>query len=362
MSSNFGKHIEISIFGESHGEAIGVVMNGLPAGEVLDMQNIREQLARRAPGRDKSTTPRKEKDEFRFLSGVLNGKTTGAPLCAIIENTNTQSKDYTLLARMPRPSHSDYAAFVKYDGCNDIRGGGHFSGRLTAPIVLAGAICRQMLARRGVLIGGHIKNIGTVFDAPMDRVGIDGVTLDRLGNSFFALLDPTKEEAMRAEIEAARLEQDSVGGSVEIAAVGLPAGLGAPMFGGVENVLSAAVYAIPAVKSVSFGAGADFATLRGSAANDQMRMENGRIVTTTNNCGGITGGITNGMPLVLTAVLKPTPSIAQQQCTVDLTQMCDTTLQIQGRHDPCIVPRALPGVEAIVAVALADLMCEEGLL
>lgn len=362
MSSNFGKHIEISIFGESHGDAIGVVMNGLPAGERLNIDEINAQLARRAPGRDKSTTPRKEKDAFRFLSGVLDNVTTGAPLCAIIENTNTKSKDYSDLARCPRPSHSDYAAYVKYQGCNDIRGGGHFSGRLTAPIVIAGAICRQILARRGILIGGHIKNIGQVFDAPMDYVNVDGVTLDKLGQNFFALLDPGKEELMRAEIETARLEQDSVGGSVEIAAVGLPAGIGSPMFGGVENMLAAAVYGIPAVKSVSFGAGDGFATMRGSQANDKMRIVDGKIVTTTNNCGGITGGITNGMPLILTAVLKPTPSISRPQETVDLEKMENTTLEIHGRHDPCIVPRALPGVEAIVAVALADLMCEEGLL
>lgn len=362
MSSNIGKNIEISVFGESHGEAIGVVINGIPAGERLNIDDINAQLARRAPGRDKSTTPRKEKDAFRFLSGILDSTTTGAPICAIIENTNTKSGDYGNIALSPRPSHSDFAAYVKYDGFNDIRGGGHFSGRLTAPIVIAGSVCRQILERRGIIIGGHIKNIGPVFDAPLDRVNIDGVTLDRLNKDFFCLLDPTKEQAMRDEIEAARLDNDSIGGSVEIAAVGLPAGIGAPMFGGVENVISAAVYGIPAVKSVSFGAGADFATMRGSQANDQMRIKDGRVITLTNNNGGITGGITNGMPIVLTAVLKPTPSISKPQKTVNLDEMCDTDLEIHGRHDPCIIPRALPAVEAIVAVALADLMCGEGLL
>lgn len=362
MSSNFGKYIEISVFGESHGEAIGVTINGLPAGENIDVEEINEQLARRAPGRDKSTTPRKEKDEFKFLSGVLNGKTTGAPVCAVIENTNTRSGDYGNIALCPRPSHSDYAAFVKYDGFNDIRGGGHFSGRLTAPIVIAGSICRQILERRGIIIGGHIKNIGPVFDAELDRVNIDGVTLDRLNKQFFALVDPEKETPMRDEIEAARMDRDSIGGSVEIAVAGLPAGVGAPMFGGAENIIAHAVYGIPAVKSVAFGAGADFALMRGSKANDQMEMRDGKVVTLTNNNGGITGGITNGMPVVFTAVIKPTSSISLPQKSVDLDSMTDTTLEVHGRHDPCIVTRALPAIEAITAVAIANLMSGEGLL
>lgn len=362
MSSEFGKCIRVSIFGESHGEAIGVVLDGLPAGEPIDLAAIDVQLSRRAPGRDKSATPRKESDAFRILSGLFEGKTTGAPLCAVIENTNTKSGDYANLRRLPRPSHSDYAAFVKYGGHNDVRGGGHFSGRLTAPLVIAGAVCRQMLARRGVTVGGHVLEIGAAADTPFDPVHVTAQELAALSQNYFATRSPKAEEAMRAEIEAARRSLDSVGGRVEIAAVGLPAGLGFPMFRGVENVVAAALYGVPAVKSVSFGAGERFAALHGSESNDQMHMDGGAVRTLTNHCGGITGGITNGMPLLVWATCKPTPSIARAQRTVDLSAMEDATLEIHGRHDPCIVPRALPAAEAAVAVALADLMREDGRL
>lgn len=362
MSSDFGKCIRLSIFGESHGEAIGVVLDGLPAGEPVDLAAIDVQLSRRAPGRDKSSTPRKERDAFRVLSGLFDGKTTGAPFCAIIENTNTKSGDYENLRRQPRPSHSDYAAFVKYGGHNDVRGGGHFSGRLTAPLVIAGALCRQMLGRRGITIGGHVLQIGAAADAPFDPVGVTAEELDALSQRYFSTRSPEAEAAMREEIEAARAALDSVGGMVEIAAVGLPAGLGFPMFRGVENVLSAALYGVPAIKAVSFGEGEGFAALHGSEANDQMHMQQGAVRTLTNHCGGITGGITNGMPLLVRAACKPTPSIARAQRTVDLVKQTDAVVEIHGRHDPCIVPRALPAAEAAVAVALADLMMEDGRL
>lgn len=362
MSSNFGKQIEISIFGESHGEAIGVVINGLPGGEEVDKSEIYVQLKRRAPGQDKTSTPRKESDTFTFLSGVLNGKTTGAPVCAIIKNQNTISRDYSNLEHCPRPSHSDYAAYVRYGGNNDIRGGGHFSGRLTAPLTIAGSICRQILARRGVVIGGHVSSIGGISDLPFDPVEVDAATLRDRSGEFFAVNEPQRREEMRALIEEARMSLDSVGGAVEIAAVGLPAGLGSPMFGGVENVLAGVIYGVPAVKAVSFGIGEEFAGLKGSEANDQMYTDGETVKTLTNNCGGICGGITNGMPLILRAALKPTPSISRPQKTVNLETMTDTVLEIHGRHDPCIVPRALPAVEAAVAVGLTNLMAEAGRL
>lgn len=362
MSSNFGKNIEISIFGESHGEAIGVVINGLPAGEKIDFEEIKLQMSRRAPGRDKTATPRKERDEFKILSGMIDDVTTGAPLTAVIENSNTKSGDYGNLKNCPRPSHSDYAAYVKYNGCNDIRGGGHFSGRLTAPLTIAGAFCRQILERRGIVLGGHVLSVHGIVDEPFDPVGVSAEQLKKLSREYFSTNSAEKQAEMRKVIEDARLNLDSVGGAVEIAVTGIPAGVGSPIFGGVENIVAAAVYGVPAVKSVAFGAGDKFSSMRGSEANDQLCVENGRVTTLTNNCGGICGGITNGMPLIITAALKPTPSISRPQQSVDLGSMSETTLEINGRHDPCIVPRALPAIEAAVAVAIANLCAEAGIL
>lgn len=363
MRSSIGKDITLNIFGESHGTAIGAVLEGLPAGHKIDFDLMLAQLARRAPGRDKTATPRKEDDLPEILSGVLDGVTTGAPLALIIRNNDTISKNYDNIKRCPRPSHSDYAASVRYDGFNDVRGGGHFSGRLTAPIVAAGSICRGILKEYGITVGGHIASIGSVSDRSFDPVGVTGEQLEALSNKFFALLDESKEAEMRDEIEKARLALDSVGGSAELAAVGLPAGLGNPMFRGVENVLSALFYGVPAVKAVSFGAGSHFASLHGSEANDEMMIdENGRVACRTNNCGGITGGITNGMPLIVNAAFKPTPSIGRPQKTVNLETGKDDTLQITGRHDPCIAVRGLPALEAALSVGLLDLMAEGGKL
>jgi len=360
MSSNWGNNIKISIFGESHGLGIGVVIDGLPAGEKLDFDELRREMNRRAPGQDPTATPRAEKDIPEICSGVLGDMTTGAPLCAVIENANTRSSDYDKLARLPRPGHADYTASVRYNGCNDVRGGGHFSGRLTAPLTFAGAVCKQILARRGITIGGHILAIGTVYDQSFDPVNIDPSALRSLGNNTFALLDRAYEEPMRETIARAHAEGDSVGGIIEIAAVGMPAGIGSPMFGGVENVLSSIVFGVPAVKGVEFGAGFNVARMRGSECNDPFAFDRGRIVTTTNNCGGILGGITTGMPIILRAAVKPTPSIAQKQRTIDLADKRDTLLAINGRHDPCIVPRALPAIEAAVAIGLADMLKEAG--
>ncbi len=363
MKSSIGSKVRLTVFGESHGPAIGCVIEGLPAGHKIDFDMLSLQMSRRAPGKDKTATARREEDAPEILSGVLEGVTTGAPLAIVIKNNDTRSHNYDDLKIHPRPNHSDYAAFVKYGGYNDIRGGGHFSARLTAPIVAAGAVCRSILKEKGISVGGHILNIGSVFDAPFDPVKVSAEELENLSSKLFALNLPEKEADMRAEVESARLYLDSVGGSVELAAVGLPAGVGNPMFFGVENVLAQILYGIPAVKSVSFGAGEEFSRMRGSEANDGMYVDDdGTVKCRTNNCGGITGGITNGMPLTVKVALKPTPSIARPQQTVNLEKMENATLEIVGRHDPCIVPRALAALEAALCIGLCDLLAEDNKL
>ena len=354
MSSTYGEKIKISVFGESHGGGIGVVIDGLPAGEAIDFDAVLAQMARRAPGRDKTATPRKESDLPRVLSGMLGDVLTGAPLCAVIENTNTRSQDYGDLLAKPRPGHSDYTAYIKYHGANDIRGGGHFSGRITAPLVFAGAVCRQLLERRGIQIAAHIQSVGSIHDKPFDPVAVPSALIKRLSASSFALIDESAEEAVRAEIEAARLAQDSVGGTIECAVTGLPAGVGEPMFDGLEGAIAKAVFGVPAVKGIEFGAGFALAAMRGSRANDAFCYDNGVVVTETNHCGGILGGIANGMPLIFRCAVKPTPSISQPQKTVDLQTGENTVLTIHGRHDPCIVPRAVPVIEAVTALAIIN--------
>ncbi|MBP3391063.1 MAG: chorismate synthase [Clostridia bacterium] len=359
MKSSIGEKIKLSVFGESHGPAIGCLLEGLPSGVKIDMDALLAQMARRAPGRDKTATTRKEADIPEIISGVVDGVTTGAPLAIIIKNSDTKSHNYDNLRDNPRPSHADFAAAVKFGGANDIRGGGHFSGRLTAGIVAAGAICRQILKEEGITVGGHILTIGNVAETSFDPVNVTAAQLEALSSKLFALNNPAAEELMRAEIESARLEADSVGGCVELAAVGLPVGLGNPMFFGVENVVSNILYGIPAVKGVSFGAGFGYASMRGSRANDQMYYDDeGNVRAYTNNCGGITGGITTGMPLIVNVAIKPTPSIGQPQKTVNLKTGENSTLVIEGRHDPCIVPRALPVLEAALAIALLDLLAQ----
>lgn len=360
MSSAIGKRVKLSIFGESHGEAIGCVLDGLPAGQQLDMEEILLQMARRAPGQDKTATTRRESDTPQILSGLLDNTTTGAPLAMMIQNTNQRSGDYGNLSRLPRPGHADYTGFVRYDGYNDVRGGGHFSGRLTAPLVFAGSVCRQILRRRGIAVGSHILNIAGVEDARLDARNVNAQQLEDLACSRFPLLRPELEGPMRDAVEAARLEADSVGGVIEAAATGLPAGVGSPMFEGIENRLAPLLFGIPAVKGLEFGEGFSFASLRGSQANDPYTIEeSGRIVTTTNHNGGVLGGITNGMPLVLRLVIKPTSSIGKEQQTVDLISGKPASLVVKGRHDPCIVPRAVPVVEAVLALGLLDILESE---
>lgn len=359
MRSTWGNNLQLTIFGESHGPAIGVVVDGLPIGLSVDEEAVARDMARRAPGQDPTATARREADRVRIVSGLYRGHTTGAPLCGLIENTNVRSGDYEAMQRLMRPGHADYAGYVKYRGMNDPRGGGHFSGRLTAPLVFAGALCRQALAARGIEVGAHIASIAGVEDAPMDPVGVDAQTLRALREARFALLDPAREAAMRARVEEARLAGDSVGGSIEVAAVGVPAGLGAPFFDSLESTLAHLLFSIPAVKGVAFGDGFGLCAMRGSGANDAMRMQDGRVTCETNHNGGVTGGITNGMPVVCRVAVKPTPSIARPQRTVDVSCMADAQMEIRGRHDPCIVPRAVPVVESAMLLALTDLLLEE---
>lgn len=361
MASFLGDKIKVSVFGESHGPAIGMVMDSPPAGIKIDFDALRQELDRRAPGNDPTATKRKEPDVPKFLSGLKNGVTTGAPLTAIIENTSQRSKDYSELEVKPRPSHADYAAAVHYGGFNDISGGGHFSGRLTAPLVIAGAILKQYLKTKGITVGGHIFQIGSVEDRPLDPVNVSAEELDEIKTRTFPLNDASLEEKMRNEVALAAKRGDSVGGIIEIAVTGVKAGFGGPMFDGVENIISKAVFGIPAVKGIEFGLGFGFGSAVGSEANDPMTVNDGKVVCKTNNCGGITGGITNSMPIIFRCAIKPTPSISMMQETVDLEKMANTTLEIKGRHDPCIVPRALPAIEAVTAIAVANLLQEVSL-
>ncbi len=365
MSSSWGNSIRISIFGGSHTQAIGVNIEGLPAGERIEWEEILEQMARRAPGRDKTATTRKESDQPQVLCGLLDGVTTGAPLCAIIENTNQRSKDYSQLKVLPRPGHADYTAEVKYGGYQDVRGGGHFSGRLTAPLVFAGAAARQILRRRGIVIGAHVLKVAgaKTEDRPFHSTEISPELLKRLSGEYFPVIDPAARESMRESIEEARLSRDSVGGVVECAILGMPVGAGDPIFDGAENRIASIIFGIPAVKGIEFGAGFAVADSRGSENNDPMYIyEDGSVRTRTNNAGGILGGITNGMPLIFRAAFKPTPSISKEQETVDLRTREAAKLVITGRHDPCVVPRAAPAVEAAAGIAALDLLVQSRML
>lgn len=346
MSSSYGENIRFTIFGQSHSAAIGVTLEGIPAGERIDMEELGRFLARRAPGQSELSTARREPDIPEVLSGIKNGAACGAPFTAIIRNTDTRSGDYAAIALTPRPGHADYTARVKFGGAEDQAGGGHFSGRLTAPLCIAGGICLQLLKRQGIEIISRIAMIGGVYD--------EGELTASTANKPFPTVSDAKGEQMRSAIMNAKAKGDSVGGVIECAVLGLPAGLGDPMFGGMENRIASIVFGIPAVKGIEFGAGFGAAGLCGSENNDAYRVEGGRIVTDSNNCGGILGGITNGMPLVFRAAFKPTPSIAVEQQTVNMETMEQASLRVGGRHDPCIVPRAVPCVEAAAAIAVYD--------
>ncbi len=346
--------MKYTIFGESHGPAIGVTLTGVPAGLELDWDAIRFEMARRAPGKNEVSTARKEADEVKVLSGLFEGKTTGAPLCAVIENTDTRSGDYEKSKDLARPGHADYAAHVRYGGHNDYRGGGHFSGRLTAPLVFAGAVAKQILAEKGIYVGAHISSIYGISDASME----DWFSLKEVASKDFPVLDDEKGQEMREAILEAKEELDSVGGSIECAVFGLPAGLGDPDFGlNAEGIFSQYLFAVPAVKAVAFGAGVAFALMRGSEANDPLYVDDDGTVKGEQNCaGGINGGITNGMPITFEVTMRPTPSIARTQFTVDMAKMENAELELTGRHDPCVVPRAVPVIEAAAALAACELM------
>ena len=357
MSSEFGKQLRVSVFGQSHGKAIGVNIDGLPAGEAIDLDELNAFLDRRKPGKSPLSTARKETDTPVFLSGLEDGVTCGFPMCVMIANSDQHSSDYSELADKPRPSHADYTARVKWGGHADMRGGGHFSGRLTAPLCVAGGIAKQILARRGVYVGAHLAAVGTEDDAPFPLHPTKEL-FDAVAAKPFPVLDDGAGERMQAVILEARQNLDSVGGIIECAAIGLPAGLGDPMFDGIENRLAAALFGIPAVKGVEFGLGFGSARLHGSENNDPFAVEDGKIVTTANRAGGILGGITTGMPVTLRVAVKPTPSISRPQRTVSLSAMEDAELVIRGRHDPCIAHRAVPVVEAVTATVILDLLLE----
>lgn len=355
--NTYGKNLKITIFGQSHAPAIGVVLDGFPAGITIDMQGIGRFMQRRAPGGAAYSTKRTETDIPEFLSGLVNGKTCGAPIAAIIRNTDTRSADYAALRDVPRPGHADYTAWVQSGGHNDVAGGGQFSGRLTAPLCIAGALCLQLLQTQGIAVAAHILSIGNVEDAPFDPVTVDCAQMTEPALTLDASVWPQ----MLAAIEDARKSGDSLGGVIECAATGLPAGLGSPMFEGMENRISAAVFGIPAIKGISFGSGFAGSRLRGSQNNDAFIMQGDTVRTQTNNHGGILGGITSGMPILFQAAVKPTPSIAIEQDSISLSQRKNVKLSIQGRHDPCIVPRAVPCVEAAAAIALCDTLLESKL-
>lgn len=357
MSSIWTNNLKLSIFGESHGKAIGAVLDNIPAGEEIDFDEILHQMRRRAPGNDVFSTERKEKDIPIILSGVTNRHTTGAPICAIINNEDYDSSDYIVRKNIiPRPGHADYTATVKFDGFNDIRGGGHLSGRLTAPIVFCGAICRQILKRRGISIGAHIASVGQVKDEKFG-VKVDEVLLERLSNSTgLCLIKECLKEEFTQEIARYKENGDSIGGTIECAIIGVPAGVGEPIFYGIENIISSLIFSIPGIKGIEFGNGFECSSLSGSQNNDVFFIEENKIATKTNNHGGVLGGISSGMPIVFRVAVKPTPSIMKEQQTINLKTLKEEKINVRGRHDPCIVPRVVPCVEAVAAIAILDIL------
>lgn len=354
MSSTYGEKLKITIFGQSHSPAIGMTAEGFPEGFKIDKEKLAAFTARRAPGKDPTATPRREADSFEFLSGLVGDRICGAPMTAIIRNTNTRSEDYKNLIDCPRPGHADYTAHVKYKDHHDPSGGGHFSGRLTAPLCIAGGIALQILESMGISIGAHIVQIGKEKADHYDTVNLNLSDLSILDS--FPVRSSDEETRFRNEIIAAKEKGDSVGGMIECAVLGLPAGIGDPMFDGMEGRIAKIMFGIPAVKGIEFGSGIDVASMKGSENNDPFTVKNGKIVTKTNNAGGILGGITNGMPLIFRIAVKPTPSISIEQDSVSISEMKDKKLSVKGRHDPCIVPRAVPVTEAAAAIAVLDAM------
>lgn len=358
MSGIWGNNIQLSIFGESHGQGVGITINGIPAGVKLKFSSIYNELARRAPGISELTTSRKETDEPKFLSGILDDMTTGAPITVFFENKDVRSNDYKENEVYMRPGHADYTGYMKHFGFNDIRGGGHFSGRLTAGIVFAGAICKQLLAEDKISIGSHVKSIHNIHSNNFKESDLDLNHFKELAKKSLPVLDDSLEKLMHETILKAKSVGDSVGGVVECAIIGLPSGVGNPFFNSVESILSHLLFSIPAIKGVEFGSGFEIASMHASVANDEMRYLGYDVKTTTNHNGGIVGGITNGMPLIFRCAVKPTPSIAKTQDTVNVENRTNTEIKINGRHDPCIVLRIIPVIEAVAAIGIYDLMLE----
>lgn len=358
MKSAIGNNVQLTIFGESHGSAIGMVLNGLAPGIEIDFDYINKQLDLRKP-KGRISTARKESDTPIVLSGFFEGKTTGTPLCILFENNNTKSKDYSKTKDIMRPSHADYSGFVKYHGFNDYRGGGHFSGRLTTPIVCAGAIAKQILESKGIYIGSHIKRIQDIYDTSFDYVNEETLKeqILEVNKKYFPTLSKDSEEKMLTLMEEAANNGDSIGGILETAIINVEAGIGEPMFDSIESTLSHYLFSVPAVKGVEFGLGFEFANGYGSEVNDSFYYDNDKVKTKTNNNGGINGGISNGMPIVFKTVIKPTPSIYKSQNTINIKDKENTTLQIEGRHDPAIIHRARIVIDSVSALAILDLMC-----
>lgn len=353
----WGEKIKLTIFGESHGKGTGIVIDGLPSGFELNLDRVAEQMKRRAPGRNKLSTSRAEADEIQILSGFFNGKTTGTPLTAVIFNTDMRSKDYN--PELLRPSHADFTALCKYGESRDYRGGGHFSGRITAPLVFAGAVAEQILEEKGIYTSAHIMQVGSVCDKPFDMVNTHKELLKELSKMDFPVIDGECAEKMKEEIDKYRCDKNSVGGRVEVCICGVEAGIGSPFFGSVESRLSSMMFSIPAVKGIEFGLGFDFATADGRSANDEIYIEDDVVKTYTNNNAGINGGITNGMPIVFRLALKPTPSIASVQKTVNIDTKENTEIAIKGRHDPCIVHRAAIVAECATAIVMLDMVLDK---
>lgn len=351
MSDTFGRNLTITIFGESHGEAVGAVIDGMPAGVRIDEDRIRMMLERRR-SLPQISTSRRETDLPQFLSGVKDGFSEGTPLTMVLPNRNHRRSDYEVLKNTPRPSHADYTGMIHYGGFNDASGGGHFSGRLTAPLTAAGAVCMGMLESRGITLGTHILRMHDISDRAFGSED----DLKRMNTAAFPVLDETAAEAMKQLIVKTREEGDSVGGILETCIMGMPAGIGDPFFDSLESVLAHGMFSIPAVKGIEFGSGFAFADMKGSQANDPYAYKDGRVITVTNHNGGINGGIANGMPIVFRTVVKPTPSIAKKQRTVDLSSGTDTVIEIRGRHDPAIVHRAAPVTDAVTAAVLCDFL------
>jgi len=361
MSDIWGNKLKVAIFGESHGTAIGITIDGLPPGYEIDMENVAKEMKRRAPGQSALTTPRKEKDQPEILSGYFNDKTTGSSLTAIIRNSDTRSKDYSQMKKLMRPGQADYPGYVRYEGFNDYRGSGHFSGRITAPLVFAGAIAKQLLEKQGITIGAHIKSVATIQDDSFLGRTVTPELLKKFADKELPLLNEALEPEMRNLIRDAKAKGDSVGGTAEVCVLGIPAGVGNPFFDSVESVLAHILFSVPAVKGLEFGTGFGIAEMLGSQANDSYYYDGDAIKTRTNHNGGVIGGITDGMPILFKVAIKPPASITVKQQTIDIEGKTNAELVVEGRHDPIIVPRAIPVLEAVTAIAILDLLLDSKL-